>query len=937
MKIPVHFLTIAFLVFTVIFSINANAQQGGVINGTVSDAETAIPLPGSTVKINNSDKYAITDADGKFSINGLKKGKYILLVSFVGYEEKQITEVEVSLAEPTILNISLSVAFKTTLSNVIVQTTARKENLSSLLIIRKNSATVSDIISAEQIRRSPDKNTSDVLKRISGTTIQENKFVVVRGMNDRYNEAMLNNALLPSSEPDRKTFAFDIFPSEVVDNITIIKSATPDLPGSFSGGLIQINTKDIPEKNFFSIKGGVGYNSITTGKNYFDYTGGKTDWLGIDDGTRSLPGQFPSTHKFVNTSDPKTIIDYAQKFRNDWAYYQKSSAPINSSLQLSGGFNANISKNNNTRKLGGIFAVSYSSNFKYSGYRRLDYLDSGDTLYNYKDSSYARNTLASALVNFTLKLNRNNKLYFNNIYSITSTDITTLRSGPAQTNLYADIKANSFFFASNRVLNTQIGGDHFFPALKLRLKWNGYYTDLYRNEPDYRRNVYFTYDLNSPYIALITAGTSISTISGGIRYYGDVKDIAKGLNVDLSLPFQLLNQKQNFKFGASYYNDSRTRDIRFFTTAYDPDLFNTKYLYYAQDSIFSKDNYRIHGFTLIEDNNPSNHYDGSIKNTAGYLMFDNKLADKLRFVWGVRLESYHQILNTINNVGSPISIDTTYKDWLPSANLIYSVLKNANLRASYSKTVARPLYRELANTFYYDFLTNTTYAGNPDLTETHINNYEIRWEHYFNSAQYYSVSGFYKDFKNPIEQYLPISGGDSRTVNYTNTPKAWNLGVEFEARKNFAFINKDLENLAIFANVALIKSRVDLLGTGDTAVSRPLQGQSPYIINAGLQYTLANNFGISVLYNEIGTRIFLVGSAQEQAIWEKPHPAFDIKLNKYFYKKGIIELTFSDIFHKDDIQFYDLNKNKKYNVDSDRLIVSQSFGFNVSIAVVYKL
>ncbi|MGI8951650.1 MAG: TonB-dependent receptor domain-containing protein [Chitinophagaceae bacterium] len=917
--------------------INANAQQSGVITGTITDAENGHSLIGASIIVNNNKEQATSDVDGKFNINGLTNGTYTIKVSYVGYETKQISDVQVNAGEPTILNVTLNAAKNNTLLNVTVQTTARRENLSSLLITRKNSAVVSDAISAEQIRRSPDKNTSDVLKRVSGTTIQENKFVIVRGMNDRYNEAMLNNAILPSSEPDRKTFAFDIFPSDVVDNITIIKSATPDLPGSFSGGLIEINTKDVPDKNFLAVKAGVGYNSITTGKNYYDYKGGSTDWLGIDDGTRALPSKFPDKDIFTNISDPKKIIHFAQMFPNDWAYYYKNAAPVNPVFQVSGGFNAKIAANKTYPKLGGIFGISYTSNFKFSEYRRLDYLDNGDTSYNYKDSSCTRTILASALGNFSLKLDPNNKLFFNNIYSISSSNVTVLRFGPAPVSGYTDIKANSFFFASNRLINTQIGGDHFFPAIKLRIKWNGYYTNLYRNEPDYRRNVYLTFDSNSPYFALITAGTSVSTVSGGIRYYGNVKDEAKGANVDLSLPFTMLKHQQTFKFGAAYYYDTRSRDIRFFTTAYDPQYFNQKYLFYAQDSIFSQANYNKHGFTLIEDNNPSNHYDGSIKNVAGYLMLDNKFTDKLRFVWGVRLENYHQILNTVNNIGDPLNSDTVYHDWLPSANLIYSVLSNANLRASFSRTVARPLYRELANTFFYDFLTNTTYSGNPDLTEAHINNYEIRWEHYFRSAQYYSISGFYKEFKNPIEQFLPISGGDSRTVNYANTPKATNIGVEFEGRKNFDFISRKLEGLIAFANVSLIKSKIDLKGTGDTAASRPLQGQSPYIINAGLQFNnTKNTFGISVLYNEIGSRIFLVGSSQDQAIWEKPHPSLDIKLNKSFLKRGFAEFTFADVLHQNDIQYWDLNNNKKYDAGTDRLIVQQSFGFNMSLALGYR-
>jgi len=232
-------LTILLICFISAFT---KAQQVS-ISGRITDETNNQPLIGATITIVNSSKYAISETDGRYHIPQLPAGTYTLHISYVGYNAKEITGVEVIASQTTTLNITLSLSSSANLQNVIVKTDARRENLSAVLNTRRNAPMVSDVISADMIRKSPDKSTSDVLKRVSGTTVQDNKFVIVRGMNDRYNEALLNGSLLPSSEPDRKTFAFDIFPAEIVDNITVIKSATPDLPGSFAGGLIQVNTK----------------------------------------------------------------------------------------------------------------------------------------------------------------------------------------------------------------------------------------------------------------------------------------------------------------------------------------------------------------------------------------------------------------------------------------------------------------------------------------------------------------------------------------------------------------------------------------------------------------------------------------------------------------------------------------------------------------------
>ena len=917
-------------------------SQSGVISGKISDENSSQPLAGSTITLIETSLTVTSESDGSYKLNKLSPGNYTIQVSYVGYLTKKIADITVIANRTTSLDIVLE-QNKTNLNDVIVTaTTARKENLNTLLTTRRNAGVVSDGISADLIRKSPDRNISDVLKRISGTTIQDNKFVVVRGMNDRYNEAMLNGSLLPSSEPDRKTFNFNIFPSEVVDNITIVKSAEPDLPGSFSGGLININTKDIPERNFFAIKVGAGYNTITTGKDYYDYKGGKKDWLGTDDGTRKLPSYFPNTNTYTALA-PEQQDSIARNLPNNWAYNKKSSAPLLPTLNLSAGFTAKLSKNDYP-KLGGIFGLTYFSSVKYSKYYRSDYGDFvTDTFYKYTDSAYNTVVLGSALGNLTMKINANNRIFFNSLYSVNSNDQTVIRNGPNLASGYPDTKSNSYFYTSNKIYNTQLGGEHYFPKSKFRVKWQGYYTELKRDEPDYRRNQYFQLEDGGRYFLLLGAQSGASTATG-VHYYANVSDKAKGGNLDFSLPFSLFKQTQTFKFGGAYYHDSRERDARFFAPTYNTDLypnFDFNLLTQPQGTVYAKENFNPEtGFVLSEFYDPKNHYDGTIKNTAAFLMLDNRFTSKLRFVWGVRLEDYHNKLNTFSDNNDSVKVKNVWKDYLPSFNLIYNVFPKANLRASYSETVARPLYRELANLLFYDFLTNSTFFGNPNLTETHIYNSEIRWENFFSGSQYYSVSVFYKRFANPIEPYIAISGADSRTIGYKNVTKAKNYGVELELRKDFSFIGKQFENLVAYANVSLVKSKTGEYASAKDSSFRPLQGQSPYVVNASLQYTEPKtNIGLSVLYNVIGPQLALVGGLDQEPIWQRTHSTFDVKLTKAFLKNCLVELSFADILHKDDVQYWDLNssKNHSYQDDgSDRLTLRQNFGMTVSLAVGYR-
>ena len=463
--------------------------QNSSIQGVVIDESNGQTIPGAKIILDSMKKITVTDFDGKFILEDVTVGEHVITVKYPTYTPKRIAGVVVKSEESTILNVSiLSVEKQLTEARVVIK--AKSESNNALLLAQKNSTTVSDGISAESIRKTPDRSTSDVLKRISGASIQDNKFAIIRGLNDRYNAAYINGAPLPSSESDRKAFSFDIFPANMLDNLVIIKTATPDLPGEFAGGVIQVVTKSIPDKNFQSFTYSGGYNTITTGKDKLSYKGSSTDWLGLDNGNRTMPSSIPSTSSFpVKNTDQAAL---AKTFNTDWGYTNTKFAP-NTNFQYSFGWNKKIDTN---RYFGIISAVNYNRTFVYTETQRNSYDNGSDSVKSlltesYKDKNYSTQTLAGALSNLTYKWNSNNQLSFKNVYSINTEDRVIARQGEINPNS-DPILTKSFvkWFTSNQIYTGQLIGDHFLEKSKIRINWIGSYSYIKRDIPNLRRNVY---------------------------------------------------------------------------------------------------------------------------------------------------------------------------------------------------------------------------------------------------------------------------------------------------------------------------------------------------------------------------------------------------------------------------------------------------------------
>jgi TonB-dependent receptor len=911
-------------------------SQNGSISGKIIDAKTAETIIGVTVKLDPESatpRGAITDLDGYYKIGNVTPGKHKILINYLGYSDKQIEEIEVVANQATTVDIALEESKSTTIAEVVIVSKASRESQSALTILQKNSAVIADGVSSETIKRTPDRTTGDVIRRVSGASIQDNKFAVIRGLNDRYNIALLNGGLLSSTEPDRKAFSFDLFPAAMLDNLVVMKTASADLPGEFAGGAILLTTRDIPEESFLQANVSTGFNTVTTFKPYQTGQNGGQDWLGMDDGTRALPDGFPTATQYQNI--PSSQVD--EKYRvskllpNDWAIQQNSSAAPNTSLQLSGGY---VSKAEKNVQFGSSFALSYNNNNRIQQATRNDFDVQGQA-FEYMDNQFRNNVLWGGLFNTALKFNNRQKIGLQATYTTNTDDITNVRTGR---NFFETRYENSssIEYTENHLLTSRLFGEHQWGEKGIRVNWGAGFNQNNRDVPSLRRITYlknFDDAEGDPFRAFIPFGSA--TLNNGGRFYSKLNENVVNGNFDISLPFILGKQKQIVKFGGLTQVKDRVFDARVMGYQRSRPSVPTALFTYAQDSIFAPGNIGPNGFVLSDITNESDKYDASSNLYAAYVLFDNKVTEKLRISWGVRYESFRQKLNSIDYSGAPVNVNRSTNNLLPSFNMTYSLTEKQQVRLSGSKTVTRPEFREIAPFAFYDFYLNAGVVGDPNITAGSIYNADVRYEIYPGANQLFSVSAFYKKFYNPIEFTFSSLGAGTRTFTYQNIAGANNYGVELELRKNLGFVG--LENLLVFSNVAFIRSDLNLDNVSAYDKTRALQGQSPYIANAGVTYNLPNiGFSTTLVYNVVGDRVAQVGTDGYGDIYERHRNMLDFQVSKRFGKNLDVKLTWGDILRPDFIFYQDNDASHGLN-DKDNIMQRLNAGSTITLAIGYRL
>jgi TonB-dependent receptor len=924
--------TFLITVISVCLSLISFAQKGK-IEGKIIDSKTGAALIGVTVTLKGTNEGVATNVEGRYVINA-NVPKATLVFSYNGVTQ-EVTDIPVEANKITYQDLALEQKAKTEEAVVIRSTTtARKETAAALIAFQKNTNTVASVISSESIRRSPDKNTGEVLKRTPGASIQEGKFLVVRGLADRYNQAMLNGILLTSTEPDRKTFSFDLIPSQMIDNIIINKAFVPEYPGEWAGGLIQVNTKDIPSKNFFNIQLGTGFNTQTTGKTFYkDAQGGKYDWLGFDDGTRALPPGYTTKSNF-DTSSRAAKIEIGKAMRNSWVPEQYN-APLNLNLQLNGGFTGKFMG----KKIGGSLGLIYNKSNKYfDAVNRKNILNDNSDIFtienDFSDSRYVQEISAGAQAGVSMQLNSYNKVSLKSLINVNTANTVTLRTGKDVSRNDSLLMGTEISFKENTFFTVQAIGEHRI-IRPVQFKWYGSFNILDGYIPDQRRLLYSRVTDQDQWSAVIA--NSLSQQSGS-RIYQSLNDYIYTAGGDLNYQFNALGRRQNLKGGYMLQIKDRLYDAQLFANYLPTDNPSLRAL--PASEIFNAENFGTgydNKFAFDAIKNRNFRYLANTILNAGYIQLDNQVAKNIRVVWGVRVEHYDQLVGSVKKY-DPRFTNTKVLDWLPGLNATFKINNKTNIRFSGSQTVVRPELRELSFLNLYDFDLNASVQGKPTLRRTKVLNLDLRYEIYPRGGEVITAGVFYKHFKDPIEQIYNEGGGGASTFSFQNPEKARSYGVELEFRKKLDAINV-LKHFTVQANASYINSRVT-----DTLfdIDRRLQGQSPYLVNAGLLYDLDNGFNATLLFNVIGERIYLVGDKSAGAgtpdIYEAPRPLLDLQVSqKLLKKKGEIRLNVSDILNRTQY-FYqnsDPEKNIQFQKNEDAYRFTRKFGTTFSLSFNY--
>ena len=934
-------------------------SKSTILAGKIFNEENGKPLRGATVKIPNQKKGSYTKPDGSFRIKNVKPGLITIQIFYTGYGKKEITDIEVKPNEVTTIEVGLSKEVKVT-NKIVVSAKVVKETGAALLKQRQKADAVSDAIGAKEIARGGAGDAADAVKNITGATTVGGKHVYIRGLGDRYSNTQLNGAALPSADPDKKSVHLDLFPSGMIENITTIKTATPDKPGDFTGGTVDIKTKSFPDKFNMNVSMSGTYNSESSFGNMLTYDGGGTDWLGLDDGTRDVPSAISNQDIFP------TINDARSKKNNPEAAGQlnklsKSFSPImapsmgnanmNSSYSISVVDQFEIDEN----PLGFLASLSYGRKIKtyFDGsFGRYDLQNTTSTelfpVYIANDNKSVDEVAWGGLFNLAYNLNPKNTIAFNFIHNQSGESEARIQS--AVNNYYPEIvgiQTRALKYTERTISTYQLKGDHEISFLNnANFNWNTSFSNTAQYEPDLR---FFSNDIVS--VSENQDGT-LDTIfrvddnhyDAPTRYFRDLTEDMLNTNFDLSIPLEeILNQKLNFKTGLAFNKKDRNfNEDRYVYISDDSKYglnFNGDVNQFVADSTGIRDwasqgNFNYFGMYIEDRYVPKGAYKGEQEILATYAMFDWLLFDRVKIVAGARFESTD--LSVISRDTTLPIASLTNNDLLPSLNLSYKLAKDMNIRAAYGKTLARPTFRELADYDSFDFVGGYTFIGNPNLKRTLIDNIDLRYEWFFGIGEIAAVSFFNKNFTNPIERVIVNANGN---VQYQNVDEAKLYGFEFEVRKNLGFLG--LEKFLLGANLTLVESEVSLSASElaliraydpDAKNVRNMQGQSPYVINMNLAYVdYENGTDVGLHFNVFGERLSEVSLGGTPDVYEQPKPNLNLVISQKVYESLKLKVSAKNLLNSSTKRSYEfLGKEyiaQEYNTGTD-IKIGISYLFN---------
>jgi 5-hydroxyisourate hydrolase-like protein (transthyretin family) len=868
-------LVLVVLALSIAVPLPAVAQEQGRVTGRVLDGTTGSPLAGAVVELVGSSpvRTTVTSVDGRYFLPAVPAGTIALRVRRIGYRAKLVTGIAVSPGEAVTQDVALD-AVTVELEEIAVTAAAERGSVANALMEQRTSANVINAITAEEIRRGPDSDAAAAAQRVSGVTVQSGRYVFVRGLGERYTTTSLNGLRIPSPEPERRVVPLDLFPASLLEAVSTAKTFTPDLPGDFSGADVNLRTREFSADRHFSVSVGTGLNTRVLGQQLPHGRGTGLEWLGLASRNRQIP---PAVRRLNFASSPTQAELNAAiaGFRNAWTPAVGRGAPALGVGLSAGGRGPLLG-----RSTGYLLSFTYSWDQEVQDQQiRARALPAGgkDVIETdrYEGRTGRGAVLWGGLLNLSTELGRSGRLAWSTTYNRSADHDARSELGESE-NLGTRLLIRRMRYVERSALSTQLAGEHLI-GFRHRVDWSAAVASVTRREPD-RSEIVYALDVDAAGNPLPPAWFSISN-EGAVRTFASLEEHNWQGALHYRLGVGSTSRPHALKLGLLFRATDRDADNTAYAISANLPRQNQEL---APEQIFDG---RFAGpsdqvFRLVPLGEGGS-YRASDRLAAGYLMGELFLSRSLVLVTGARIERSQVTVDAAPTVGQPVRTTPAYTDVLPSVALTAGLGQRHQVRLAASQTVSRPEYRELAPVLYREVIGGDNVYGNPGLRRARIQNYDLRWEFYPSPAEVVSVAAFAKRFDDPIEQvYLATSG--TRIISFLNAEGAWNYGLELEGRKNLQTLHPALLPWTVFANATLMRSRIEIGSEGLASRlndRRPMVGQAPFVVNAGLTYTsLGGRWSATALYNVVGRRIVSAGEAPLPDVYEEARHSLDFSL-----------------------------------------------------------
>jgi len=874
------FRTLAFLL-VLLGGLPLAAQQSPTarIVGRVVDATTGAGIVGVNIQIVGTTTGTTSGLDGRFAIANLSPGVVSLQARRIGYTPKTITGLVVDAGQAVDQNIALG-ASSTVLQATVVTASAERGTVAEALDQQRSASGIVNSVTAEQIQRSPDGNAAQAVQRVSGVTVQDDKYVSVRGLGDRYTTSYVNGARVPSPEPEKRVVPLDMFPSGLLQSITTTKTFTPDQQGDFSGAMVDIKTREFPARRTWSAQLTSGYSAGATGAALAGARGTGGENFGMVNGGRDLPALLRGVGNFqgltLNQGDHNLLVG---SLRNAWSPVSLNGpAPIGGAFSVGGNDPLLFG-----HRIGYLLSGTFSTVTDLRDQQVRALADRGNTagttreIDRFSGQETSQSVLWGGIAQLSTMVGAGSRVTLNTIYNRTADNESRTETGSFE-NEGIRARITRMRYVERAVQSLQLQGEHL-AGDRHRFDWAATSAAVSRSEPD-RSEFVQAIERDTPTGPDVYRWVNSSN-AGAVRTFSSLAERSLEGRANYLLNFRAFGASHSLKLGALTRTTSRDADTRAFSISANGASNAIRELSPEQlfDGRFTTATSKVFTISPLSQGGA---YSARDHLSAGYLMMELGLSDRVRLIGGARVEHDQLDVHAASTLGSPVSTRKLWDDVLPSLAMNLRLNEQQQLRVSASRTLARPEYRELSPIKSRDVLNGDDTQGNENLERTRISNADVRWEWYPSSGELLSVGLFAKSFSRPIERVYRASGSGTRTVFYTNADRAENYGIELEARRDLGIFGRAFDPWTVFTNLTVMQSSIHLdpnTQASATNLQRRMVGQAPYIFNGGLSYTSRRgSTSATLLVNRIGERIEAAGDSPLPDVIEKARTSMDLSV-----------------------------------------------------------